>query len=216
MRWIPEKTVASKLKPRPRMAGLVIGYYQWVPIVLALQAFLFYYPSLVWRILNSRTGINVKGILNSAALVKKKFDKGSRLAQDLLTVFILASEVAFTWSCYIYSPKWWFLLVGILSVLSLVYYFFALMLPSNQRQFVTRYLRCTGAIAEFRDRNTERYLNDFIKKFLRPDGTFILRLIETNGGDLLVGEIVTVMFNRYRARMEEQAQTLTITNGNER
>lgn len=26
-------------------------------------------------------GINVRGILNSAAMVKKKFDKGSRLAQ---------------------------------------------------------------------------------------------------------------------------------------
>lgn len=40
-----------------------IGYYQWVPFVLGLQAILFYLPSLVWRILNWQSGISVKGIM---------------------------------------------------------------------------------------------------------------------------------------------------------
>lgn len=78
----------------------------------------------------------------------------------------------------IINYRWWFVLVGILSVLSLLYYFFALMLASNQRQFVIRYLRCAGAVSDFRDPKTEKYLHDFIKRFLRPDGVFILRLIE--------------------------------------
>lgn len=45
-------------------------------------------------------------------------------------------------------------------------------------------------------------------------------LLQTNGGDLLVGEIVTVMFGSYRARMEEQYETLAVSdsthlNGND-
>ncbi|CAD5210451.1 unnamed protein product [Bursaphelenchus xylophilus] len=40
-----------------------IGYYQWVPFVLGLQAILFYLPALVWRIFNWQSGISVKGII---------------------------------------------------------------------------------------------------------------------------------------------------------
>ncbi|VDM96334.1 unnamed protein product [Thelazia callipaeda] len=286
----------------------VIGYYQWVPVVLALQAFLFYFPSVVWRMFNNRTGINVKGILNSAALVKKKFDKSSRLAQvqnaanhlrdalDMqqnlrtgtfdchqfgkrsgiyLVVLYLFTKVLYVvnvilqfvilnaflgpqysfwgagilsdiwngkeWSESGHFPRvtmcdfhvrvlgnihrwtvqcvlminmfnekvyiflwWWFVLIGILSVLSLLYYLLALVLTPNQRQFVTRYLRCAGVIQDFKDAKTEKYVHDFTRKFLRPDGVFILRLIQTNGGDLLVGEIVNVMFERYKAHMENR------------
>uniref|UniRef100_A0A8R1TRG4 Innexin n=1 Tax=Onchocerca volvulus TaxID=6282 RepID=A0A8R1TRG4_ONCVO len=302
----------------------VIGYYQWVPIILALQAFLFYFPSIVWRTMNFHAGINVKGILNSAAMVKKKFDKSSRLAQvhiaadhlrdaldmqrelrtgsldclrlgkrsGIYLVFLyLFTKVLYVvnvilqfvilnaflgpqytfwgagilsdiwkgkeWSESGHFPRvtmcdfhirvlgnihrwtvqcvlminmfnekvyiflwWWFILIGILSILSLLYYFFALVLGSNQRQFVIRYLRCSGAIPDSRDPKTEKYLHDFIKRFLRPDGVFILRLIETNGGDLLVSEIVNVMFARYKSRLEEQSDTLAVTdsthlNGND-
>lgn len=49
----------------------VIGYYQWVPLMLALQAFLFYAPCLIWKALNCSTGINVKDVLENTAKVKK-------------------------------------------------------------------------------------------------------------------------------------------------
>jgi hypothetical protein len=34
-----------------------VGYYQWVPIVLAIQAVLFYLPSVIWKAFNFHTGL---------------------------------------------------------------------------------------------------------------------------------------------------------------
>ncbi|CAH1801762.1 unnamed protein product [Owenia fusiformis] len=54
------------LEDEPRRSK-EISYYQWVPIVLLGQACLFYLPCLVWRILNSRSGINVNNIVRTVS-----------------------------------------------------------------------------------------------------------------------------------------------------
>lgn len=32
------------------------GYYQWVPVVLALQAVMFYLPNWIWKTLHQQSG----------------------------------------------------------------------------------------------------------------------------------------------------------------
>ncbi|CAJ0567312.1 unnamed protein product, partial [Mesorhabditis spiculigera] len=52
-----------------------IGYYQWVPFILGLQAILFYLPSMFWRILNWQSGISVK------SLIKMSKDTGNMVTE---------------------------------------------------------------------------------------------------------------------------------------
>lgn len=44
----------------------MIGYYQWTPIVLAVQALMFYIPCLIWRLLMNYSGFNIRRIIQMA------------------------------------------------------------------------------------------------------------------------------------------------------
>ncbi|CAF3382677.1 unnamed protein product [Rotaria socialis] len=43
-----------------------ILYYQWVPFILLFQAFLFYFPRVVWRTLNVRSGLDLVNLVDAA------------------------------------------------------------------------------------------------------------------------------------------------------
>jgi innexin len=43
-----------------------LRYYQWIPFILLLQAFCFYFPHIVWRSLSRRSGIDVRDIVDAA------------------------------------------------------------------------------------------------------------------------------------------------------
>jgi len=43
-----------------------ITYYQWVPIILMLQAGMFAAPYALWRLLSSRSGIDLAAIVEAA------------------------------------------------------------------------------------------------------------------------------------------------------
>ncbi|XP_069108617.1 innexin unc-9-like isoform X2 [Argopecten irradians] len=43
-----------------------LTYYQWIPLILLLQAFLFKIPNIAWRMLNTQAGINIDKIVRLA------------------------------------------------------------------------------------------------------------------------------------------------------
>jgi len=43
-----------------------ITYYQWVPLILAFQAFMFKFPNLIWKLLHPYSGINLDKVVNMA------------------------------------------------------------------------------------------------------------------------------------------------------
>lgn len=57
--------------PREGETRQMISYYQWVPIMLLCQAWLFFMPCLLWRFLNRRVGVNLSAIVEAGQGVQK-------------------------------------------------------------------------------------------------------------------------------------------------
>lgn len=96
-------------------------------------------------------------------------------------------------------------MIGIISLLSFFYWLIALTFVSNQREFVAKYLRCTGSFDNDESigaARQARIVDDFVRRSLRADGVFLLRLIQTNGGDFLVGEIIASLFASYKSKTQ--------------
>ncbi|CAF3619278.1 unnamed protein product [Rotaria sp. Silwood1] len=62
--YIPLEQKVPKLEIERRQNEL--RYYQWIPFILLLQAFCFYFPHIIWRSLSRRSGIDVRDIVDAA------------------------------------------------------------------------------------------------------------------------------------------------------
>nr|QQY02446.1 innexin 2 [Cryptocotyle lingua] len=105
----------------------------------------------------------------------------------------------------IYIFLWlWIALVAIATAISLLVWIFRLGWQRCQTNFVREYLvlsiqsqlnepgrkhppDCPGCMVSEEDAGLQRFIHEFV----RGDGTFLLRMIRTNAGDVIAGEILT-------------------------
>lgn len=61
--YVPFKTkqISDETEPSQK-----ICYYQWIPMILLSQAVLFYLPCLAWRVINKRSGLNLRLVVETA------------------------------------------------------------------------------------------------------------------------------------------------------
>ncbi|CAF3331295.1 unnamed protein product [Rotaria socialis] len=64
-----------------------IRYYQWIPFILLFQAFMFFIPYVLWRVLCQRSGIDIRDIVEAATNYKKASDEKQR---ERLMKFIIS------------------------------------------------------------------------------------------------------------------------------
>ena len=68
-----EEYIPKEGEPRDK-----IGYYQWVGLILACQAVLFYLPRALWMLFNKKSGIAVSTITDAAIECQRKADPDAR------------------------------------------------------------------------------------------------------------------------------------------
>ncbi|XP_067934394.1 innexin unc-9-like [Watersipora subatra] len=97
-----------------------IAYYQWVPIVIFLQAILCLAPSMVWQTLNNQSGINVNKIVsvvtgkkhggygvgeNTIKYIVKNLDRALRSQQEYRTGCFANLRQSIARNCFIICGK---------------------------------------------------------------------------------------------------------------
>jgi hypothetical protein len=70
------------------------GYYQWVPIVLALQAFMFYFPNWIWKTLHQQSGLDLHTAISDARKLRSlNYEERRSEIQKLVTYVNESLEV---------------------------------------------------------------------------------------------------------------------------
>uniref|UniRef100_A0A183CIR8 Innexin n=1 Tax=Globodera pallida TaxID=36090 RepID=A0A183CIR8_GLOPA len=89
--WVPNEFKGSWENKRADQ----ITYYRWVPVVLAIQALLFWLPNWLWNMLHKQTAVNARSVVHEAcksrALVgaerEKEIEALAGYISDTVSVF---------------------------------------------------------------------------------------------------------------------------------
>ena len=94
----------------------------------------------------------------------------------------------------IYVFLWfWFVLCTILNVASMVVWIVRIMFLHMRIKFVKRFLKLSCSL----DTPDNGDIRKFVKEFLRHDGSFIVRMIALNAGDLICCEVVCGLYEKF-------------------
>lgn len=116
--------------------GAEIGYYQWVPFILGLQAILFYLPSLFWRLMNFNSGVALKKMLFGAKKAdrvdeKARHEAAKATGAHLYESLTLQSRFAKYTSSFTYGGSYLSLLYLFVKFLYLVQIIFQFVILNN-------------------------------------------------------------------------------------
>jgi len=65
-------------KPEQHHEKRIIKYYQWVPMLLVLQALMCYAPIILWRMFNSKAGIDINSVIQCGESFIRSENAGRR------------------------------------------------------------------------------------------------------------------------------------------
>jgi hypothetical protein len=94
---------------------------------------------------------------------------------------------------YIYLWFWFVFLMCVASI-SFIAWMWRVCFPRNRRLFVCRYLKLMGALCPGEKKTVMR----FTDIYLCHDGVFLLYMIGDTAGELVAGEVISYLWNRFR------------------
>lgn len=110
-------------------------------------------------------------------------------AQCVLPVNMLNEKIyIFLW--------WWVLFVAALTALSLLRWSLRMLSRTGPIDFVTKYL----TLHEKYDPRDGELLKEFVQKFLRRDGIFLLKMLSYNAGELVTSDVLAHIWSSYRVK----------------
>ncbi|VDO60795.1 unnamed protein product [Heligmosomoides polygyrus] len=89
-----------KVHNEDSVAPANLGYYQWVPFILAAQAILFYLPVVIWRSVYESSGFKVKAICDTCSM-HANMDEGTRQKNmKTIAAFLVQVRPGSLWYCF--------------------------------------------------------------------------------------------------------------------
>lgn len=97
-----------------------------------------------------------------------------------------------------WKPKF-VLVLAIANALSFVWWAVKILAPSRGRDFVWPYLHASSDVQP----DEVVMIDKFVRTALRPDGIFLLKLISSNAGDLVVTDVLEEMWHDFKERRQQ-------------
>jgi len=97
----------------------------------------------------------------------------------------------------------WLVLVGVVTLCSLMMWIVRFSYLPGQRHYVKRHLKFVRRLDQEADRR--RKASEFVRRYLSQDGVFVLRLLAHNTSTVTATEFVTALWDNYKDKRMTQS-----------